>query len=431
MAVVVAATSVPLAARQAPGPASAIAPVASDDAVIRVDGTAWLRRWWTSLNDPLLTRLVDAGLAADALVRKPLVAAAMPQQAQQERIKPATNIEEALKIPRTKTSMPGLYPGKVVKIVNPNSVVNDTPVESVAYNMVAQSILLLTGEKDLNRAWRQFVGTNETIGLKVNPIGGALLSTSHAVVKSVVKQMEEAGVPRKNIVIWDRRGEQLEEAGFTPQNYPDIRIMSTEYPVNGTFYGEDGKLLSEHLVDKDVYYWADCEQEYDAYTLPYMVNGGKYSYFHNVVTKEVDKIINIPIMKNAGTAVTLCLKNLAFGSITNTSRLHRDLWHETCAQVIAFPPLRDKVVLNIADGLIGCYDGGPAANPQFICQYNTLLAGSDAVAVDRIAHDIIIGRRISEGRQQADTPGGIAKLVMAQGYGLGVADRDKIELIEA
>lgn len=70
MAVVVAATSVPLAARQAPGPASAIAPVASDDAVIRVDGTAWLRRWWTSLNDPLLTRLVDAGLAADAAAAK-------------------------------------------------------------------------------------------------------------------------------------------------------------------------------------------------------------------------------------------------------------------------------------------------------------------------------------------------------------------------
>lgn len=58
--------SVPLAARQAPGPETVIAPPASDDAVIRVDGTAWLNRWWTSLNDPLLIRLIDAGLAVDA-----------------------------------------------------------------------------------------------------------------------------------------------------------------------------------------------------------------------------------------------------------------------------------------------------------------------------------------------------------------------------
>jgi len=374
-----------------------------------------------------------AGLAAGSLVGKPF-ASAMPVSSGQQPVKPATNIEEALKIPRTKNSMPGLYPGKVVKVFNLQSVVNEVPVESVAYNMLAQSMLLLTGTKDLKNAWRQFVGPEEIIGLKVNPIGGTLLSTSHAVVKSVIKQMEEAGIPRKNIVIWDRRGVQLEEAGFGSQNYPGIRILSTEYQENGSYYGSDGKLLSEHRIDKDWYYWADCEQEYDAYTLPAMVNAGKYSYFTKVCTQEVDKIINIPIMKNAGAAVTLCLKNLGFGVITNTSRLHRDLWAETCAQVCAFPPIRDKVVLNIADGLIGCYDGGPGANPQFICQYNTILVGTDPVAVDRIGHEIIIGRRIAEGRQQVQqevAPRGLAKLQLAQEYGLGIADIDKIELIES
>jgi uncharacterized protein (DUF362 family) len=353
----------------------------------------------------------------------------MPALAPQQQ-KPATNIEEALKIPRTQTSMPGRYPGKVIKAVNPDSVVNDAPVESVAYEMLRKSMLLLTGEQSIQGAWKQFVNPDEIIGLKVNPIGGAILSTSHAVVQSVVKQLTEAGIPRKNIVIWDRRGEQLEEAGFTSQNYPGISISSTEYKENDSYYGTDGKLLSEHRIDTNWYYWADCEMEYDAYTLPFMVNEGKYSYFHKICTQEVDKIINIPIMKNAGTAVTLCLKNLAFGSITNTSRLHRQLWHDTCAQVCAFPPLRDKVVLNIADGLIGCYDGGPGANPQFICQYNTILVGTDPVAVDRIGHDIIIGRRIAEGRQQQDTPAGIAKLVLAQEYGLGIAEKEKIQLIE-
>jgi hypothetical protein len=297
--------------------------------------------------------------------------------------------------------------------------------------MLAQSMLLLTGEESLVTAWQHFVNKNEIIGLKVNPIGGTLLSTSHAVVKSVIKQLEEAGIPKGNIVIWDRRGEQLDEAGFNEQNYPGISVLSTEYKENDSYYGADGKLLSEHRIDPEWYYWADCEQEYDAYTLPFMVNEGKYSYFSKICTQEVDKIINIPIMKNAGAAVTLCLKNLAYGAITNTSRLHRELWAETCAQACAFPPLRDKVVLNIADGLIGCYDGGPGANPQFICQYNTLLVGTDPVAVDRIGHDIIIGRRIAEGRQQENVPGRTLHMELAQGYGLGVADIDKIELIGA
>ena len=371
----------------------------------------------------------SAGIAAGALKGKTL-SAMIPDISPQERVKPTTNIEEALKIPRTFTSMPGRYPGKVVKAFNPNSVVDDVPVESVAYEMLANSMLLLTGQKSVTEAWKQFVKPNEIIGLKVNPIGEALLSTSHAVVQSVVKQLEEAGISRKQIVIWDRRGEQLKEAGFTPENYPDIRILSTEYKENDSWYGADGKLLSAHRIDTNWYYWADCEQEYNADTLPFMVNEGKYSYFTKVCTQEVDKIINIPIMKNSGAAVTLCLKNLAFGSISNTSRLHRDLWNETCAQVCTFPPLRDKVVLHIADGLRGCYDGGPGANPQFFCQYQTLLIGTDPVAVDRIGHDIIIGRRITEGRQQEDTPVGITQLMMAQEYGLGVADRDKIELLE-
>ena len=79
------------------------------------------------------------------------------------------------------------------------------------------------------------------------------------------------------------------------------------------------------MIDKEWYYWADCEQEYDAYTLPYMVNSGKYSYFSKICTQEVDKIINVPILKNAGPTVTLCMKNLAYGAITNTGRLHKTL----------------------------------------------------------------------------------------------------------
>ncbi|MDZ7743740.1 MAG: DUF362 domain-containing protein [Bacteroidota bacterium] len=142
-------------------------------------------------------------------------------------------------------------------------------------------------------------------------------------------------------------------------------------------------------------------------------------------------MINVPILKNAGPTVTLCLKNLAYGAITNTGRLHKTLWAETSAEACAFPPLRDKVVLNIVDGLKGCFDGGPGANPQFICNYNTLLVGTDPVAVDRIGYDIVIAKRIEEGVQEEELPRGRKFMEMAAELKLGTADPDKIELIEA
>jgi len=346
-------------------------------------------------------------------------------------VKPASNIDEALAIPRTKTSMPGKYPGKVVRVTHPACVVDGKPSDDVAYEMVKSSMLNLTGQKNLKKAWKQFVGPKDIIGIKVNPIGGTLLSTSHAVTKAVIRQLNESGISNKNIIIWDRREEDLNNAGFTSENYPGIKILSTECKgANGKLTDDNGKCFSEDMVDKNQYFFAEVEGEYDKETIPYMTNGGKYSYFSKICTQEVTKIINIPVVKNAGTSITVCMKNLAFGSITNTGRLHKDLWHETCAYACAFPPLRDKTVLNIADGLIGCFDGGPDANPQFICNYNTLIVGTDAVAVDRICFDIVLKKRISEGIQKKEREGARTFLNLAQKINLGVADIDKISLKE-
>jgi hypothetical protein len=343
--------------------------------------------------------------------------------------KPATNIADALKFPKTENSMPGRFPGRVVQVFNEKSVVEEKPVKSVVYEMLSESMLQLSGAATLSEAWLMFVQPHEKIGLKLNPIGGKLLSTSHEVVESVIEQLIEAGMPRENIVLWDRREFQLHEAGFTPEAYPGIAITGTEKKdADGSYYNKEGKLYSEEMIDPDWYYFADVEGEYDDYTLPYMVNGGKYSYFTKICTQELDKIINIPILKNAGASITLCLKNLGYGVITNTGRLHAQLWGDTSAEVCCFPPVRDKVVLNIVDGLRGCYQGGPGANPQFICNYNTLLVGTDPVAVDRIGYEIVLQKRIEEGIQQEDSPRGRAFMEYAAELGLGEANTENIVL---
>lgn len=370
--------------------------------------------------------LTAGGLGA-ILIPESVKAASSPIQ--QENEKPKTNIGDAKEYPRNEHSMPGKYPAKVVRVDHDKCVIDDKLQAEAAYEMLEKGMLELTGSKNLKKAWKQFVGPKDIIGLKVNPVAGKTLTTSHEVVQAVISQLEDAGIPRKNILIWDRREFQLHETGYTGENYPGIKIIGTEQKdEEGSFYGKDGKLYGEKMIDKDWYYWADVNGEYDEYTIPYMVNEGKYSYYSKIATQMVDKIINIPILKNAGSSVTLCMKNIAYGVVSNTSRLHKSLWAETTAEVCAFPPVRDKVVLNIVDGLKGCFNGGPGANPQFFTNYKTMLLGTDAVAVDRVGYDIVVQKRIDEGLQTEESAKGRNFLRLAAALKLGEAEIEKIDL---
>jgi len=353
----------------------------------------------------------------------------LPQQSTEPPKKPSTNGQDALAYPRTGVSLPGKYPSRVGQVTHEKAVVNNAHDPAVVETMVARALLSLTGASSIKTAWREFVTPEDIVGLKVNPVAGALLSTSPEVVGIIIRQLIESGIPRDHIVIWDRREFELADAGFTQERFPGIRLVGTERKdTAGSFTDAEGKLLSEAMIDRGWFYWADVEEKYDAETLPYMVNEGKHSYFTRIVTQDVTKIINLPILKNAGATVTLCLKNLAYGAITNTGRLHKQLWAETCAEVPAFPPLRDKVVLNIVDGIKGCYNGGPGANPQFFTNYNTILAGTDPVAVDRIGYEIVLKKRLEEKVQKEESPRGRAFLTLAEQMGLGTADLGKITL---
>jgi len=340
-----------------------------------------------------------------------------------------TNIDEVRSIPRVEGSMPGKYPGKVVRVKTGANPVGEKIDGARVRKEIERGMAELTGEKDMGKAWAKFVGPEDVVGLKVNPIGEAILSTKPEVVDAVIEGLLAAGVPKANIVIWDRRLFQLEEAGFTAARFPGIRILGTEMKgPNGEFYDDKGELWAKDNIDREALpYVADLEMKYNKETLGYMINEGKESYFSKIVTEKVTKIVNLPILKNAGATTTCCLKNLSYGSLSNTSRLHK-IWMKSVAEPCAFPVLRDKVVLNIVDGLQACYDGGPGANPKFIYDSNVLLFGSDPVAVDAVAHDIIVKERMARGVQQVDTAGRSAFLELAAGLGLGVAARDKIEI---
>jgi uncharacterized protein (DUF362 family) len=376
------------------------------------------------------------GTAAMAAAGAAIAPRLMPQEQAKSEKPPAaappqvkTNIDEVRGIPRVAGSLPGKYPGQVVRVkTGANPVGHKIDGARVAKEIEA-GMAALTGEKDMAKAWGQFVGPKDVVGIKVNPIGEAILSTKPEVVDAVIAGLLAAGVKKENIVIWDRRLPQLTEAGFTEERFPGIRILGTEMKgPDGEFYDGKGELWAKDNIDREALpYVADLEMKYDKETLPFMINEGKASYFTKIVTGKVTKIVNVPILKNAGATTTCCLKNLSYGSLSNTARLHK-IWMNSVVEPCAFPVLRDKVVLNVVDGLQACYDGGPGANPKFIYDANVMLFGSDPVAVDAVAHDIVVKERMARGVQQVDAAGRSAFLQIAEGLGLGVAARDRIEI---
>ncbi len=347
----------------------------------------------------------------------------------QEKPKPAkppeitTNVDQARAIPRVATSMPGLYPGAVVRVDTGRTSVEGKADAAKVRAALNRGLVELMEAKSVSAAWMRLVKPADVVGIKVNPIGGKLLSTKPEVVDVIIEGLVSAGVPKTNIIIWDRRHFQLADAGFTEARFPGIRILGTEMKgPNNDFFDPKGELWSKDNIDRAALpFTASVEDKYDRETLPYMINEGKDSYFTKLATTVCTKIVNVPVLKNAGPTVTACLKNLSFGSISNTGRLHK-LWMKAVAEPCAFPCIRDKVVLNIVDGLQACFDGGPAADPRFIWDANVMFLGTDPVAVDAVCHDYIIAERIKRGKQKTDEPRMSEFLTDRGGVGAGRGD---------
>ena len=80
--------------------------------------------------------------------------------------------------------------------------------------MVNRAITNLTEKASPNEAWLSLVSTQDTVGLKVYSAPGPNSGTRPAVVEAVVEGLLAAGLPPKQIIIWDRQSTDLRLAGF-------------------------------------------------------------------------------------------------------------------------------------------------------------------------------------------------------------------------
>jgi len=348
-----------------------------------------------------------------------------------------TNLADFVKVPRGPHAIPGPFPGKVVEVADARCLKDDKVDAKIVAGMVEKGITTLTG-KGMKKSFRMFFDPGDVIGIKVNPVGPPLMCSKPEVVATLVAWLEKNGVPRANIVIWDRFGDMLKEAGYTADRFPGVRIESLQTMVDEgkSFRDEKGDHVSAANFDRDVYYLAKGVvgkgvegYKDDEFYLNQHVFADEYSYFGRLVTQRLTKIINVAVFKNAGHGVSMATKNLGYGVICNTGRLHAPLGFRVCSEVLAAPAVRDKLVLNVIDGIRGQYDDGPMMNEKFVYPLGSLFFATDPFALDRVGHDRITEKRRAMEIKVVENPRYTDYFAQAEKLGLGVGDPAKIRRV--
>jgi hypothetical protein len=363
----------------------------------------------------------------------------VPLARQETPPKVETNIADFLKVPKTRFSLPGPFPGKVALVRDEKSISGERFNGQVVARMFEQGLTRLTG-KSSKESFEMFFTGEDVVGVKVNPVGAPLINTRPELAEAVIDWLVRNGLPRSNIVIWDRFDYMLADAGFTAERFPGITIegLQTMDLESNSWRDEEGNHVSVARFDQNVFYLAKGivgkeVQGYkdDEFYLNQHVFNGEYSYFGKLLTQKVTKIINLAAYKNTGNGISMATKNLGYGALCNTGRLHAPLFFNVCTEVLAAPVIRDKLVLNITDGLRGQYDGGPDKNAQFVYPNCTLYFATDPFALDMVCHREIVQKRKEMEVKVNEHPRFTDYLHYAERLNLGVADIDKIEIVKA
>jgi hypothetical protein len=296
---------------------------------------------------------------------------------------------------------------------------------AVVRAMVNRLVLAVTAQPDLARAWGSLVSPNDKIGIKISAAGGELFTTHRAVVNAIVEGLVSAGHPRSGIVVWDRSLGGIKDAGYNP-SAEGYRLRSIA-PHDGY---DPKAIFTAPLAGKLI--WGDLEYRTDLGTVPLLSDEEQtsdQSHFSRIVSTEVTKIINVPVMSDSSmNGLAGCLYNVTIPNIDNWRRFTQVNGWGGAAIVDLYnnPLLGKKVVLNIMDGLVAQYAGGPQSQPNYAVHHATLLASRDPVAIDTLAL-----QRIEEWRKKASLPpiGRLANHIQVAGQvGLGHADPARIEI---
>ncbi|HXA07423.1 MAG TPA: DUF362 domain-containing protein [Bryobacteraceae bacterium] len=291
----------------------------------------------------------------------------------------------------SKLAMPGLFRGRVVAVEHPGCILEGRYQAEPVQLMMRKGMTDLTGAAGWVDAWRLFVEPGDVVGIKVNPVGQPHVISAAEVVREIISGLNAAGIKNKDIVVYDRYRAQFFKAGFDKWLPEGVRTSSA---------AEDYEEVQQAIEGYDPDHYMDM-----ALTLPgYDINNltARHSYAAHFITKEVNKLINLPVLKDHQSAgVTLSLKNLSHGLVNNVCRSHSSNTLNACGSfipaVVSMPVIRNKAVLHVLDGVKGLYHGGPGSRPEFVWEHKTLYFATDPVALDHVCWKAIDQKRFAMG----------------------------------
>ena len=312
----------------------------------------------------------------------------------------AAGAAAALAGPRTLLADEGR--ARVVRVESDRLWRGDRRVPEVVAEMIDRGVVALSGERTPGAAWRRFIGPHRRVGLKINLLGRPLLYTAVEVTDAVTAALIAAGIEAEKIVVWDR---------------PESHFAPTAYRIGRGRHGESveggGRYAFSYADERSYVSTSKCGE------LPVDL----------IPLTRTDATISLPVLKDHGiSGVTGALKNVAFGCYHTTPQAHDDCCDPFIAEAYQHFTSVNSVPLIVLDATRGCFEGGPVPQgSKYVWSENAVYLSTDPVALDRVCCERIDAKRAGVGLGAAAPRA--KHLRTAAAKGLGVVDRDRIDLV--
>ncbi len=246
-------------------------------------------------------------------------------------------------------------------------------------------------------AFRGLFGRRDTVGIKVNCLGGPRMSPRPEVVGALVEWVAGTGVERSRIIVFERSSRELERAGFSLRKKGGPSLC----------YG----------IDND-------------YDREPTVTGSVASCFARLVSTTCTALISVGVVKDHDFAgVSAGLKNW-YGVIHNPNKYHDGNCDPYVADVVRHRWIGGKLRLTVLDGGRAQYRGGPAFANRGVFDLGLVAASADPVAADAWAWRMIEEERARRALGTlADEKRAPRFIQTAAAYGLGVGDVKALEVV--
>ena len=306
---------------------------------------------------------------------------------------------------------------RVVTVWEPEAIDAYVARPDLVRTMVDRGITNFTHKATVAEAWLSLVSTQDVVGLKVYSLPGPNSGTRPAVVAGVVEGLLGAGLPAKQIVIWDKQTTDLRLA-----RYFDLGEKYGVRVIGSAQAGYDSTNAYESSIIGNLV-WGDVEFGQKGMGI------GRKSFVSKLVSRELTKIINIsPLLNHNLAGVSGNLYSLAIGSVDNVARFETDPGRLATAvpEIYALPAIGDRVVLNIVDALICQYEGEERGLLHYSATLDELRFSKDPVALD-----VLSLQELDHQRAAAKAPSVKSNLELYSNASLleiGVSDTNRIQV---